>query len=388
MEWVCAEIMPRRTGIYASVDDLKGRRFDLQLFAAEDEGRTEEPTDRKIQEARRKGQVVKTMELPQALVVLAGFLLVFTLGGWMYDRIARMTVYYMKTFPTFTLTDKNFLQEFYRMIDVTAMVLLPLFAVCLIAGIVGNVVQVGFEVTTHPLQFDLTKIKISPAEMMRKMFFSRQVAMNLLKSILKVVIIGFCSYLIIANDFDLVIKSPDISIGAAVSAVGVITLKIIVWSCILLLVLSVPDYFVQRAEFMESLKMSKQEMKDEMKESYGDPHMRGRMREVQRDILTRNMLREVPKADVIVTNPTHYAIALQWDRLTMNAPSVISKGVDELALRIRNIAREHDILMVENRPLAHELYDNVEIGQQIPPELFAAVVEVYQMLVKSGKLAI
>ena len=128
--------------------------------------------------------------------------------------------------------------------------------------------------------------------------------------------------------------------------------KIIIWSTVLLMVLAVPDYFFQKSEFMESLKMSKQEMKEELKETMGDPHIRARMREMQREIVMKNMIREVPKADVVVTNPTHYAVALRYDRDTMDAPAVIAKGVDSMALKIREIAKENNVELIENRPLA------------------------------------
>jgi flagellar biosynthetic protein FlhB len=161
-----------------------------------------------------------------------------------------------------------------------------------------------------------------------------------------------------------------------------IAFKIIVWSAVVLLIISVPDYFFQKMEFIESLKMTKQEVKEEWKETIGDPHIRARMREMQREILMRNMIREVPKADVVVTNPTHYAVALKYDRETMIAPTVIAKGVDSMALKIREVARENNIEIIENRPLAQELYNRLDIGDVIPEDLFRAVSYIYAELYK------
>ena len=356
--------------------------FDLQLFAAEDEGRTEEPTEKKIRESRDKGQVAKTQELPQALVVIFSFMVIFFIGSWVWDTVAKMTIFYLTHFSQFSLTEKTFLQEFVRCTEVMGRTLLPIFIGAVIAAILGNVAQVGFQFTTHPLKFDLTKIKITPADMMRKIFFSRQVMMNLLKSLVKMGAIGFICYLVIMSDVDELIKTPDISIAASLMMVSGMTLKIVIWSSVVVLVLAIPDYFVQRAEHMESLKMSKQEIKQELRESQGDPHLKGRLKQMQREILTRTMIKEVPKADVIVTNPTHFAVALRFNRDEMSAPMVIAKGVDSMALKIREIAKNHDILMVENRPLAQELYKRMEVGDFIPEDLYKAVSFIYAEVYK------
>lgn len=357
-------------------------RFDLQLFAAEDEGRTEEPTEKKIREAREKGQVVKTQELPQGIVVIAGCLVLFVFSSWMYDSMVAILKYYLTSFAGKTITTRWLELEMLKLIFECAKLLFPIFLATNIGAIIGEVSQVGFQVSTHPLQLDWSKMKLDPASMMKKIFFSKQVAANLLKSIAKIIFIGFVAYLIIKNDFDEILKTPDISIALAMKNILYIGFKIIIWSTVLLLVLAVPDYFFQKSEFIESLKMSKQEMKEELKETMGDPHVRARMREMQREILMKNMIREVPKADVVVTNPTHYAVALMYDRDTMDAPAVIAKGVDTMALKIREIAKENNVELIENRPLARELYNRLEVGDIIPDDLFRAVSFVYAELYK------
>ena len=206
--------------------------------------------------------------------------------------------------------------------------------------------------------------------------------MNLFKSIFKVLVIGFVSYLIISADFDDLMRLPDVSLQLAVKLVMISALKIVVWSSVFLLILAVPDYFFQKHEFIESLKMKKEEVKEELKETMGDPHVRAKMREMQREIVLRNMISEVPKADVIVTNPTHYAVALKYDVQIMDAPVVIAKGVDSMALKIREIARQNSIEMIENRPLARELYNRMDIGDIIPEDLFKAVSFIYAELYK------
>ena len=197
------------------------------------------------------------------------------------------------------------------------------------------------------------------------------------------------AYLIIMADLDDILKTPDVSVAMALKIIMMTAFKIIIWSAVLLLVLSIPDYFFQKREFIESLKMTKEEMKEELKETIGDPYIRARLREMQRQNLMRAMMsREVPKADVVVTNPTHYAVALKYDRRPMPAPTVVAKGEDSIALRIREVAKEHGIPIIQNRPLAQEMYKRLEVGDIIPEDLFYAVSLVYGELIQeiSGAL--
>jgi len=355
---------------------IDGFVFELQLFAAEDEGRTEEATEKKIREAREKGQVAKTQELPQSLVVIFGVLVVFMFASWIYDSVTAMTKYYLSSFSRLKLTERSLFLDFAAMAGESAKVVLPVFLAAIIAAIAGNVAQVGFQISTHPLKVDLSKLRFDPATIMKKIFFSRQVLMNLFKSVAKVLTIGFAAYLIIMADFEKLMTTPDVSVAMALKVVCLGALKIILCTSVILLLLSIPDYFFQKRELMESLKMTKQELKEEYKESMGDPNIRARIREMHR----RNMLAAVPKADVIVTNPTHYAVALLYDMDTMIAPTVTAKGEDTIALRIREIAKKNDVPIIENRPLAQKLYNEIEVGQTIPVELFTAVVLIYQEL--------
>ena len=364
-------------------DELFFLRYDLQLFAAEDEGRTEEPTEKKLREAREKGQVAKTVELPQAIVVIFGFMVILIFGSWIFDIIARLTKYYLSSFSRLHMTERSLYREFIAITFESGKILLPIFVASVAAAIIGNIVQVGFQFSAHPLKFDLNKIKFDPATIMKRVFFSKQIAMNLFKSLFKVAAIGFVAYLIIMADLDDLLKTPDVSVALALRIVMMTAFKIIIWSAVLLLALSVPDYFFQKREFIDSLKMTKEEMKEELKETIGDPYIRARLREMQRQNLLRAMMgREVPKADVVVTNPTHFAVALQYDRLTMPAPTVVAKGEDSIALKIREVAMEHSIPIIENRPLAQEMYRTLEIGDIIPDELFYAVSLVYGEIIR------
>ncbi len=357
--------------------------FDLQLFASpEDEGRTEEPTEKRIRDAREKGQVAKSQELGQTLVVISSIMIIFAFGGWILESLAEITKYFLSSFSTYRVTERRVITDFYFILYESGKVVLPVFAISVFAAVAGNLMQVGFMFTTHPLKVNWSKLKFDPATIMKKVLFSKQVGMNLVKSLFKVGAIGFVAYLVIMGDIDDILKTPDLSIGAALHIILMSGFKIIVWTSVLLLIMSVPDYFFQKKELMESLKMTKQQLKEEYKESQGDPHVRARLREMQRNIVMKNMIREVPKADVVVTNPTHYAVALKYDSSTMEAPTVIAKGVDSMALRIRQTANENGVVMIENRPLAQRLYKDVEVGDIIPVELFQAVTLVYAELYK------
>jgi flagellar biosynthetic protein FlhB len=357
--------------------------FDLQLFAAEDEGRTEEPTEKKLREAREKGQVAKTQELPQSLVVIFSFLAIFFMGSWIWDLLCRMTSFYLSNFSHFYITEKSVLVELNRSIEIMGKTLLPLFVAAVVAAILGNVAQVGFQFSMHPLKVDFSKIKFTPDQMMKKIMFSKQIAMNLFKSLVKIAAISVVSYSIISSDFDQLIKLSDTSVSAALVLTSSIALKIVIWSAVVIMVLAIPDFYFQKKEFIESLKMTKQEIKQELRETNGDPHIRARLRQMQHDIMTRSMIKEVPRADVVVTNPTHFAVALLFEREKMSAPQVIAKGVDAFALRIREIAKENNVFMIENRPLAQEMYKRLEVGDMIPEDLYKAVSLVYAELYKS-----
>jgi len=365
------------------LDDLNEFHFDLQLFAPEDEGKTEEPTEKKIREERDKGRVAKSQELPQAFVVIFGFLVVLFFSTMTYESMYNMTRYFLSSFSTVAISERQIAQDFIRIVEALAKILFPIFVATIIAAIFGNVIQVGFQVNNPPLKVEFNKIKFDPASIMKKIFFSKQVGMNLFKSIFKVLAIGSVAYIIISADFGTILNTPDLSIEESLQIILISGLKIIIWTSVLLLVLSVPDYIFEKKQLLESLKMSKHEIKEEMKETMGDPHIRARLKEMQRELVMRNMISEVPKADVVVTNPTHFAIALKYDQEAMEAPTVIAKGADSIALKIREIAKDNNIVMIENRPLAQELYKTVDVGDIIPEDLFYAVSLIYAELYKT-----
>jgi flagellar biosynthetic protein FlhB len=357
-------------------------RFDLQLFAAEDEGRTEEPTEYKKRKAREEGRVAKTQELPQALVMLFGFFCIFLLSKMFYRSTAGLMRYYLELVPEVVNSQENIMFLFKPILPVLIRLVGPILGVSFIAAFAGNVIQVGFKFSTKPIQPDFSKINPNPVRFFTKILFSSQAAVNLGKAVFKIAAISVIAFFLVRKDIGTIMRSLDMGIAEGLGLILSLSFKLVMMASGVLLVLAIPDYLFQRHLHIESLKMTKQELKEERKLLEGDPYLRAHMRERQREFARRRMIQEVPKADVVITNPTHFAVALKYEALKMSSPYCIAKGQDHIARRIQEVARQHDVSVVENKPLARELYRRVDIGDEIPEDLFTAVAEVLAFVYK------
>ena len=357
-------------------------RFDLQLFAAEDEGRTEEPTEYKKRKAREEGKVAKTQELPQALVMIFGFFLIFLLSKMFYRSTAGMMQYYLSLVPEVVNSGENVMFLLKPILPILAKLIGPILGVTFIAAFVGNVVQVGFKFSTKPIQPDFSRINPNPARFFTKILFSSQALVNLGKAVFKIGAISVIAFLLVRKDMGVIIQSLDMGIAQGFGIILTLAFKLVMIASGILLLLSIPDYLFQRHQHIESLKMTRQELKEERKLLEGDPYLRAHMRERQREYARRRMMQEVPKADVVITNPVHYAVALKYEMLKMASPYCVAKGQDHIAERIKKIAEENDVSVIENKPLARELYRRVDIGDAIPEDLFTAVAEVLAFVYK------
>jgi len=356
--------------------------FDLQLFAAEDEGRTEEPTEYKKRKAREEGKVAKTQELPSALILLFGFFVIFLLSKVMYKNLMGMMRLYLGSVQQVVDSGENMVFLMRPILPIIAKTIGPIVGVVFIAAIIGNVAQVGFQFSIKPIQPDVSKINPNPIRFFQRVLFSKQTAVNLGKAIFKIATIGVVAFLLIRKDIATIMQTIDMGLPQGVYIILSMAFKLVMIVSGILLILSIPDYIFQRRQHIESLKMTKQELKEERKLLEGDPLLRARMRERQRAYARKRMMHEVPTADVVITNPIHYAVALKYEALRMSAPSCVAKGQELLAQRIKDIAEEHEVPVVENRPLARELYRRVEIGDEVPDELFTAVAEVLAFVYK------
>ncbi len=351
-------------------------KLDLQLFSQE---KTEKATPKKREESRKKGQVAKSSDLPGALILLFVFASFLMLGGYYQNNILLLFRSLFQDWLLLEVTPENVMGLFLNVILKVVWILLPIFAIILVIGVVGNVVQFGFLLTGEPLKVQLKKL--NPIEGFKRIFSVRSLV-EFLKSILKVLIIGILVYSAITKEWDHILILSSQPAEHIFSFTAGMTINLGIQIGAVLAVLAFADFLYQRYEHEKSIKMSKQDIKDEYKKSEGDPIIKGRIKERQRKMALQRMMQEVPKADVVITNPTHFAIALKYDAANMEAPTIIAKGMDHVALRIREVAKEHGVITMENKPLARALYEQAEIGDVIPPDLFQAVAEVLAYVYK------
>jgi len=348
----------------------------LQFFSGE---KTEKPTEHKLSEARKKGQVAKSADLSPAFLIAGVFLLFLAAGPWMLSIFLNML---RETFQSYLLWEVNFenLEVIMKQLAFESMKIVgPVLAFCLLSGLLVTYSQVGILFTVEPLQMKLEKL--NPIEGFKRIASLRSLV-ELCKSILKISVGALGAYLILKDTTNQLLQLSQQTPESILSFTAWSVFKIGLLIGIFLIVLGLLDYFYQRFEHLKNLRMSKQDIKDEHKKMEGDPLIKSKIKEKQRQMAMRRMMQEIPKADVIITNPTHFAVAIKYEAKTMAAPTVIAKGQDYVALKIREIAKQHRIVTMENKPLARALYSQVDIGQQIPEELFKAVAEVLAYVYK------
>ncbi len=346
-------------------------RLDLQFFAGE---KTEKATPKKRQDSRKKGQVLKSQDVTSAILLLSVFLFLFFAAGFMRDRFFVFFHQAFTEYVTLPKLDEDQAMIIYSEVMIQmAFILLPIMLMAVVAGVAGNLFQFGLLLTAEPLKMDLKKI--DPIKGFKRIFSIRAI-IELLKSILKISFIGTTTTLIVMTNIDKVLGLAFKSPWDILTTLGQLAALMGITAAFVLLFISILDFMYQKFDYEKNLRMSKQDIKDEYKNSEGDPIIKSRIKQLQREMAMRRMMQEVPNADVVITNPTHYAIALKYKDGDMDAPIVVAKGVDFIAQKIKLIANEHDIVMVENRPLARSLYEDVEIGGRIPEEFFKAIAEI------------
>lgn len=353
-------------------------RYDLQLFAKEGSGgeKTEEPTSKKLEDARKKGQVAKSQDLTMAVSLLAFFFMLRIYIGMLGDGLMGQFAVFYRHISDYSNDEFTMNQANVVLRDVVIELFLlvwPLFLVSLLVVIISLLAQVRWKVSFEPMKPDLNKFNpVSGA----KRLFSKDKLVMLLMSIAKILVIIFVVYDFLKDKWTLVLDMYQFNLTQAIAIIGDIIINIGLRISIFFFIISVADMVYQKWKFHQDMKMTKQEVKDEYKQAEGDPKVKGQQRQRMRQASQRRMMQELPKADVVITNPTHLAVAIQYDREKYDAPIVVAKGADYLAQKIKDTAREHDIEIVENKPLARMLYHNVDLGEQIPPELYQMVAEV------------
>ncbi len=346
--------------------------INLQLFA--DDSKTEKATPKRREDARKKGQVLYSREMASALVLVAVFLGAKLLGGQAYYEMAS---YAKKVFAEYLGTNMLSINELMKMFTECLFVFLkaavPVFGIATVIGLVAGYSQVGFLFTTEGISMRFNRI--NPISGFRRIFSSKALV-ELIKSALKITVIGYTAYRYLKGEAGNILQLMSLSTAGILTYIANLILNVAFRICIALILLGLLDYLYQWWEYEKSLRMSKQEVKEEFKQIEGNPEIKSRIKQKQRQISMRRMMQEVPKADVVITNPTHYAVAIKYDAEVSDAPVVLAKGQDYIALRIRKAAEENNVEIVENKPLAKALYETVDVGEAIPPELYEAVAEV------------
>lgn len=350
--------------------------LDLQLFNGE---KTEKATPKKRSETRKKGQVAKSQELPSAFIFIFVFASFLAFGNYFSKHLDPL---FKDIFANQLLTELSITTIMTLGSDLLlklVILLAPIFIIVIIVSIIGNVAQFGFMLTKDPIKPQFSKI--NPLSGFKRIFSMRTIV-ELLKTLLKLSIIGIIVYRFISKEFITIESLALVPIKQTYSYVVSLIIKLGITVGAIFVVLAVLDYMYQKYEYEKSIRMSKQDIKDEYKKLEGDPLIKSKIKERQMKMAVARMMQEVPKADVVITNPTHFAVALKYDANTMEAPIVIAKGMDNVALKIREIAKEHGVITMENRLLARALYSQAEIGDTIPADLFQAVAEILAYVYK------
>lgn len=350
-------------------------------MAADDQEKTEEPTSKKLEDARKKGNVAKSQDLSGFVTLTIAIAMILFLLGFIGDRIFGLYLYFND------LIGQPFDIKFVQKLAVRTMfemliIILPIAISVAIAGVIANVIQFGFLFTTEPLIPNFSKI--NPIKGLANLFSIKKLV-EAIKIILKVSAVFCVAFYFF---FEFIKELPKTIFFTLISQLSWLKEKMLILAFVILilfLVIAIIDTFIVRFQYFKGLRMSKQEVKDEFKQMEGDPRVKARIRQVQMEAAKKRMMQNIPQADVVITNPTHYAIALRYDRSKDKAPVILAKGVDYLAFQIKKIALEYNIQIVENPPLARELYKTCEIDTQIPPKLFGAVAEVLSFVFLGNK---
>lgn len=356
-------------------------KYNLQFFAKDGPGgeKTEEPTSKKLEDARKEGQVAKSKEIANAFGILSLFLImklyVGKLGTGMteyfsavYNRIPEIARMYdgRVSVAAIHVVLRGMIQQLIIFIA-------PVLLTGVLVAVICDVVQVKWKPTTKPLKPKFSKL--NPVKGFGRIF-SKNSLIELLKSAAKIGVVGYVVYSYLKDKTEGIFLLYDISLMPAIALIGQIVTDLGIRIASVYMIIAFIDFAYQKWKFKDDMKMTKQEVKDEYKNQEGDPQVKGKQKQRMREASMRRMMQQLPEADVVITNPTHYAVAVKYDADKYDAPYVIAKGEDYLAQKIKEIARENDVEIVENKPLARMLYANVEIGGLIPPELYQAVAEV------------
>lgn len=335
--------------------------------------KTESATPRRREEVRQKGQVARSTEISAVSGLLVGLLFIRSFGPGMCDQLSELMRYSFTHLATRDFTAATVHARGISMSLTVLTMIGPLLLGLMVVGVAVNAAQVGFLFTTKALMPDFSRL--NPLSGLSRLFSGRSLV-ELAKAMVMVGLSGYLAYSMVRDKYDALLTTPGMELRESVREVIALASDMAFNMTVILLGLAILDYGYQRWQFEQSIRMTHEELREEMKQAEGDPQLKGRIRQQQRTMAMRRMMQSVPKADVVITNPTHLAVALQYDPKTMPAPRVVAKGERLIAERIKAVAREHGVAVMEDKPLAQALYHTIEIGQSVSPDLYGAVAEV------------
>ena len=354
------------------------RFLDLQLFANGDgEDKTEEPTPHRQREARKRGQVMKSMEVNAAANMLAMVLLFAVIWRYCLNGFISILNCYLRELPGMEVDILSLDYLFRFALEHFLLLVVPFLMVALVVGVASNIMQVGFLVSSEAIQPQMNRI--NPVEGFKRIFSVRAL-FELVKSLLKISIIGLVSYSYLRSRLPEMLELLGQESGVFAMVMKEILQGLALRVALVFLFLALMDFLYQRHEFKKTLRMTRREVKEEYKHLEGDPHLRARLREKQRAITLQRGLSRVPEATVVITNPTEIAIALRYEEKTDPAPLVVAKGAAKMARRIKELAGENDIPIIHDPPVARMLFYQVEVGEEIPADLYQAVAEILALV--------
>ena len=350
--------------------------MNLQFFADGAADKTEEPTSKKLSDARKEGQVAKSQELISGAMLFCLFIAIKLFGGYLANSFIKVFYRNYGYISTYTVQKPeigNLSSMFGRaMLDILLMTL-PIFAFGIVVAFLLNFFQVKWQVTSKPLQPKFNRL--NPVSGFKKII-SMEKLFELIKAVAKIIVIFWVAYSTLMDEIDKLKILYDLELVPAVVYISNFVINMGIKISAVYLLIGFADFIYQKLKFKKDMKMSKQEVKDEYKQQEGDPQVKGKIKSKMRETSMRRMMQKMPDADVVITNPTHFACAIQYDKEKAAAPVLIAKGADHLAQKLKDIAKEHNVPIVENKPLARMLYYNVELDAEIPQELYQMTAEV------------
>lgn len=347
------------------------------IFANEE--KTEEATPKKKSEARKKGQIARSKDVGLAITMVTCTLVILLLSGMIVGNLKDTMVYFLQSGMLQDINEMSIKSIVLTVLMKAALCILPVVVPIMIAGIVASLMQTGFLLTGEPLKPKFSKL--NPISGFKNMF-SKKSFVDLLKNLAVVTVIGFIGFLYVRDNYDKILQISNTYLPSLGGQVQDLVVGIFFQVSVVLVIIAAADYFVQFKFHQKDLRMTKQEIKEEYKQMEGDPQIKSKIKQKQREMATRGMMASVADATVVITNPTHLSIALKYEEGNNEAPKVVAKGADLVALKIKEVAKENDVPIMENKPLARMIYEQVDIDREVPQEMYQAVAEILAMVYK------